>query len=123
MKKEKELSELFQKKSRMVEEIYQDKEEIEKFILKELKSLYDETIEDTEEDFLSGWEVEVMENEFSLYNTFGHIDFEDVIKLRDIYKKHGFRLYYISDGLKFSNHAKGILFGFCKTEEANEEEK
>lgn len=114
-----ELKDLFQKKERIVKEEYQEKDKIENFILKELKYLNEDFFG---EDVISdNWEVEIMEDEFSIYYKFGNMDFNEVLKLSEIYKKQGFSLYYISDCFTWKNKEKGLIFGFKKTEDCEDE--
>ncbi len=110
-----ELKNLFQKKIKIVEEEYQEKEKIEKFILNELKYLNEKFF--GEDDISKNWKVEILENEFLIFYDFGNISFEDILRLSDIYKKHGFELYYITDAFTWKKIEKGLIFGFRRIED------
>ncbi len=110
-----ELKNLFEKKIKMVEEEYQEKEKIEKFILNELKYLNEDFF--GEDKISKNWEIEVLENEFLIFYSFGHINFKDILKLSEIYKKHGFELYYITDAFTQRKGEKGLMFGFHKMDD------
>ena len=111
-----ELKSLFQKKNKIVEEEYQETEKIERFILKELTQINEDFFGN--DDISKNWEVEISENDFSIYYQFGNIDFEDILKLSEIYQEHGFLLDSITDTFTRNNREKGLFFLFKRIDDA-----
>lgn len=109
------LKEIFKKKKKIVEKEYQENEKIEKFILKELNQINEEFFSD--DDISKYWEVEISEDEFSIYYELGNIDFKDILQLSKIYKKHSFELYCITDNFTKKNKEKGIFFLFRRIDD------
>lgn len=109
------LKKLYKNHYSAIEKEYEAEDNIKKFILEELQK---------EQDVLDicvdkSLDIKISEDEFSIYYEFGNVYFHELKKLTELFNRHGFELYCISDSYSRKDKDRGLFFMFRVNENEN----